>query len=273
MTESLSTFPLAAPLAIVFLINLVVFVLTYWLVYRFKSTAKITMGKWAAGGALAGFIIITSLEIKLVDHFTPASDAARPSYKAVYAFYDNLNRKQFHEAWQLIYPDFQKSKWQGDFNRFSGGYRQTVNLSLLAIKPTGENSSASQEYVVYYLDEADSPVIPGLEGLSSMHVKDLDRLQRTVRDTRALLSAKQLDVDTFDDLSLYELMAPDRGSKIVWLLDAEPKLGGTKAEDLFKKKSRVVSIQAKLVTTLNTKDGWRINSICPAETSICAPGF
>lgn len=269
MAQSFSTYPFWAPLAIVFAINLVVFVLTYWLFYKLKSTASITTGKWAAGGALAGFIIITGLEIKLVDHFTPNPLSSKPSYQAVLSFYDNLQYKRFHEAWNLIETDYQNSRWQGNREAFTEGFKHTVGIKLLAILLKTESSPASHEYVVYYVDQVDTPIIPGLEDLPSKPIKDIDILVQRIKDLRAQVSSEGFDVKVFDQVSLYQLMAPDHGMKITWLLDKHSKLPTPtkRAETLFPQRHRVEFIKAFTITTQYTKEGWRISSMVPVLES------
>jgi hypothetical protein len=89
LIQSLLTNPFIIPLLIVFAINMIVFPLTFLLFRKLRSSARIKGAKWTAGGALAGFIIITGLELYLIDRFAPNSLEEIPSYQVVKQFYDH----------------------------------------------------------------------------------------------------------------------------------------------------------------------------------------
>jgi len=255
--------PFIIPLIIVLLINAVVGVLTYLLFKKLKSEAQITDGRWAAGGALAGFIIITSMEVYLINHFAPNSLEEIPSYQVTKQFYDNIQFKRYDKAWALIDPDYQKQRWGSDENAFIHGYDNTDRIKLLAIMLNNQQSPASHDYTVYYVDEINSPRIPGLENLTNMRLRDWPKVTKGITDNRALIQTSGLDISIFDDVSLLQLMAPDRGNKIVWLIDTKgkPSATGIKAADIYKEKLEVEYITGRTVTVEATKRGWLISKI------------
>jgi hypothetical protein len=258
------TYPLWYSIAIVLFINLLVLFLTYALFYKLRSSAKIKTSRWTAGGAIAGFIILTFLELQLMNRYSPTLES-RPSYKSVYSFYNDLQYKRFDAAWNLLHPDLQKGKWHGDIELFKKGYKDTLRISLLAIMLEKEGSPASNDYVVYYKDEVTCPVIPGFEQISSKQLKDFDALANSLNGARTLLRSEKFDVSVFDRLSLYDLMAPNRGARIAWILDNAPNSSpaGKKFEDVFPQKRTVEFISAYEVTTQSTDNGWKISWTTP----------
>lgn len=107
--ESASVFQSRCPrlntLIIVMLINLVVLIMTYWLFSELSSNATVEVRGWTAGGALAGFIILTFLELKLIDHFSPPTIESRAAYRVVRSFYEEIQHRNFNSAWNLIHND------------------------------------------------------------------------------------------------------------------------------------------------------------------------
>ena len=255
--------PFIVPLIIVLVINTVVCALTYLLFKKLKSQAVIKEGKWAAGGALAGFIIITSMEVYLINHFAPNSLEEIPSYQVTKQFYDHIQFKRYNEAWALIHPDYQKERWNGNESAFVQGYANTERIKLLAIMLNNQQSPASHDFTVYYVDEINSPRIPGLENLTALKLRDWPKVTKGLTDNRELLASNGLDASVFDDVSLLQLMAPDRGNKIVWLIDTKgkPSATGVKAADLYKEKLRVEYITGRSVSVEATKNGWLIREI------------
>jgi hypothetical protein len=88
---------------------------------------------------------------------------------------------------------------------------------------------------------------------------------QTIKDLRAQLGSEGLDVNVFDQVSLYQLMAPDRGMKVTWLLDNNSHLAAPrkKAQTFFPQTRRVEFIEAYVITTQSTKEGWKIISMVP----------
>jgi hypothetical protein len=264
--ETTVAYPIWYTLAIVTFINLVVLALTYTLFNRLQSSAKIQTRKWAAGGAIAGFLILTALELRLIDHFSPSSFTSRPSYEVVHSFYNDLQFKRYDDAWKRLHPNFQNNpNWRGNVEIFKSGYKDTVGIYLLAIELETVGSPASDNYVVYYNDQVSSPIIPGLDQLSSRQLKDIDAVTGAVHELRKQLDANGFDVDIFDSISFYDLVAPNRAIRIGWRLESKeystPPL--KKFDQLFPQRKSVSFISSFHVVTQNTETGWKILSMVP----------
>jgi hypothetical protein len=255
--------PFIVPLIIVLVINTVVLALTYLLFKKLKSEAIIKEGKWAAGGALAGFIIITSMEVYLINHFAPNSLEQIPSYQVTKQFYDHIQFRRYDQAWALIDPEYQMERWKGKEDDFIRGYTNTVKIKLLAIMLNNQQSPASHDYTVYYVDDVNSPRMPGLENLTALKLRDWPKVTQALIDNRELLAKNGLDTTAFDDVTLLQLLAPDRGNKIVWSVDTKgkPSATGIKAADLYNEKLEVEYITGRSVTVQATRNGWLISQI------------
>jgi len=260
---TLANNPYVIPFLIVCAINLVVFTLTFLLFHKLRSQASVKGRRWTARGALAGFIILTGLELYLIDRFAPNSLEARPSYRAARGFYEDIQRHDYAGAWALLHPDYQRERWSSKMADFIDGYKNTERVTLLAIMLEGEESPVSHDYIVYYVDEVNSPVIPGLENLTKAKIRNWSTIGQNLNETRTLLEKAGLDVTVFDDVDLLRLLAPDRGNKIVWLIDTQgrPSASGRKAADLFPEKRSVEFITARRVTVEATATGWKVKNI------------
>lgn len=261
-----ANYPIWYTFAIVSFINAVVLALTFALFAKLQSSAKIKTRKWAAGGALAGFLILTGVELRLIEHFLPPSIAMRPSYQIVRSFYDDLQLKHFDDAWKRLHPNFQNSpNWGGNVDTFKKGFKDTVSIELLAIELESVASAASDTYVVYYVDEVNSPIIPGLDHLSTRPLKDIDAVTDAVHQLRDQISKNGFDVGIFDSLTFYDLVAPNRAIRIGWKLESgkysTPPL--KTFDELYQQRRGVKFISAFNIITQKTEAGWRILSIVP----------
>jgi hypothetical protein len=259
--QAIGTYPAWYTLVIVGFINVVVLSLTYVLFRRLHSAAKIQTNRWKAGGAIAGFIILTGVELQLVDHYSPTI-ASRPSYKVVRDFYNDLQYKRYADAWRMLHPSLRDQRWHGNFEAFKKGYKDTLNISLLAIMLETEGSAASDDYVVYYVDEVNSPELPGLERMLNLPIKSFALCGSSVDTLREKLRSEGFDLNVFDNIPMRNLLAADRGEKIGWILENQqaPSPGRRKFEDIFPQKRQVQFISAYRVKTQYTDDGWKILS-------------
>src|SRR5206468_4706025 len=120
------------PVVATLLFDLIVLVLVVVLFKYLRSEATASgnvrgIGKWTAGGALAGFLILMGVQLYLVRYFTPEGEETLASYQTIAKFYDSLRDRNYPEAWKLLSPEFQKKPkpWGGKFDRFADGYTNT----------------------------------------------------------------------------------------------------------------------------------------------------
>lgn len=261
--RTVGSYPLWYTLAIVGFINLAVLAITYALFSKLRSTASFKTSRWKAGGAIAGFIILTGVELHLIDRFSPVYSG--PSYKVVNEFYTDLQYRRYAEAWKLLHPTLQAQRWHGSFETFQSGFKDTLNIGLLAILLDRQPSAASEEYVVYYVDEVNSPVIPGLERILNAPIRNFMSCSNSVDELRERLRSEGFDVDAFDNIPMHNLLAADRGERLEWLLEHQPNPNPARKKfaDLFPQKQKVQFISAYRVTTQNTDKGWTIIATSP----------
>ena len=260
--------PYIIPLVIVIIVNIIVLALVYVLFKVFKSKAGIEGTqkgfKWYSGGALAGFIILTFLEVRLVDNFTPQDVALLPSYTAVKKFYTYQQKHEFEKSWTLLHPQFQKKRWNNNKTLFLDGYKNTLGMKNLSITLLSEGSPGSHDYIVYYVDEVESPVLDGLASLENKTVRELNSIIEGVENLKHKVRDNGFSDEVISNLTLSQLLAPDRGNKVTWLLKED---SGKDASDLFPNKIRV-TVQVGVRILMNKHDGeWLIRKISTFRTS------
>lgn len=252
-------------IVVVSFINISVLLATYILFRFLRSTATYRTKKWTAGGALAGFLIVTGLQLYLIEHFFGTQDQNRDSYAVVDDFYRHLQNQRYDAAWQLLTKKFQMEVWNGDKQYFVDGYRDTIALHLLAIKLELAGSAVSDNYIVYYVDEVKAWVLPGLQALGSRRIKELKNIISAVDELRDTLQRGGYNVDNFDNnITIGDLMAPNRSIRLSW------KLGHASGEEnpppetfnkLFKNRENKQFISAVRVFTQKTDMGWKISGL------------
>lgn len=125
-------------------------------------------------------------------------------------------------------------------------------------------SPSSEEYIVYYIDTVNCPILPGFEELGKKPIKDIKSLTTIVDQVRELVIAEGFDVNVFDNnVSIYQLMSPDRIIKISWTLKYQSTSNPTGKEfaDFYKREHAVEFVSANRVLAVNTDKGWKIRSI------------
>jgi hypothetical protein len=232
-----------------------------------QATAEGTgpgIGKWKAGGALAGFLILMVGQLYLIGYFTPKGEEALPSYHTIMKFYDSLEQGKYAEAWNLMSPDLQKDpeRWRGKKDLFEAGYRNTRYIRLRAIKLVSASSSQySHDYVAYYQDETKSPVLSGLANLDEQTVRDIPALNDNIMALRKVLLEKGVDITALDDMTLDQLLSANRGDVLRFRIEKIP--GAKKADDLFPKSKIVHRLVGKTITVGLHDKKWLIDKIEP----------
>lgn len=227
-----------------------------------EATAEGTdlgLGKWQAGGALAGFVIVMAVQLYVIQRLSPKGVEAHSSYPAVIGFYHDLQQEDYTNAWKLISPEMRQKRWNGDAARFVDGYQNTQGINLLAVDFVSELSSFSHEYVVYYQDETEAPVLPGLEKLGEWDVRSLPALGERIGALRKLLVEREIEVAALDDMKLAQLVTAIRGDILRWRITNSA--GAKKAEDLLPTRKTVSRLAGKRVTVVFRDKKWLIDKI------------
>src|SRR5438132_8954853 len=89
----------------------IVLVVVLFKILHSQATASGTVrgiGKWTAGGAIAGFLILMGAHLYIIGYLTPKGNDAHPSYQAVRDFFLRVQAKNYDEAWNGISRDMQQ---------------------------------------------------------------------------------------------------------------------------------------------------------------------
>jgi hypothetical protein len=256
--------PLLTTLIIVGGLNLTVLILVTVLFKYLHSQAMAEgsgtgLNKWQAGGALAGFIILMGVELYAIAYFSPKGIESHPSYQAIHNFYDAIQGKNYGSAWSLISPEMQTRRWKGSLDKFKSGYENTKAVDLLAIEFVSEPSPYVDQYVVYYQDETDSPVISGLDNLGEWPLRKLPDLNNRVNELRKQMQDQGLNVVALDEMKLANLITAIRGDILRWRIENTNGVGS--ADALFpttKSVSRLVG--QRIVVGLHGKE-WLLDQV------------
>jgi len=184
--------PLTQTLIYVAVLDFIILVLVIVLFKYLNSQAQAQgsgpgLSKFKAKGALAGFLIITGVQLVLINRFFPKDP---PSVTAVQGFYDALEKKDYPGAWSLISPDYQQSHpgWNGNEANFTNGFKNTKGVNLLAKKFVSSLNPYEDQWVIYYQDATSAPDLPNLDNAFDLHVLDLPALTEHVQTLRNMLS-------------------------------------------------------------------------------------
>lgn len=226
------------------------------------------LGKWKAGGALAGFLILMVVQIYMISYFTPKGEEALPSYHTIMDFYDDLEQGKYDKtcydkAWKLLSPELQQNPklWRGKIDRFVAGYKNTERIKLRAVRLLSSTASQySHDYIAYYEDETNSPLLPGLVGLGDKNVGNLPAINEKVLRLRNTLQENGLDVTVLDKMKLHELMSANRGDILRWRLEEK---SGAKVDTVFPTSSTVTRLVGKTITVGLHGKKWLIDKIDP----------
>jgi hypothetical protein len=221
--------------------------------------ADLGFGKWQAGGALAGFVIVMAVQLYIIQRFSPKGAEAHASYPAIMEFYNKLQEEDYTNAWNSISPEMQQKRWNGDVGRFENGFQNTQGINLLAVDFVSELSSYSHEYVVYYQDKTESPVLPGLEKLGEWDIRNLPVLNDKIGALRKLMVDKDIEVAALDDMKLAQMVTAIRGDILRWRVANSS--GAKKADDLFPTSKAVSRLVGKRVTMGFHDKKWLIDHI------------
>jgi hypothetical protein len=163
---------------------------TFWAI--FVSTAIITLlamiGKLRINSKFLNklfyilIVEVVSAIVLLFHHECMPPDLAwkkLDSYQTVRNFYTAIQNRKYSEAYNLLAPNsgIRKRYPRKDFVK---GYDNTVSVRLLSILPQSVNDTCTHEFIIYYLDEVEVPVITELENVHRTRVKNLVALSQKI---------------------------------------------------------------------------------------------
>ena len=179
-----------------------------------------------------------------------------PSTKAVVLFYKSIQTKDYQTAWDVIAPDSGIKK-KVTLAQFSDGYRYTVGINNLSVTLEKEASDSVHEFLVYYLDVIDCPLFEELRNLHKLNVSELPDIQQRLTSLRDRVVAAGFDGKTIDELNFHQILAPNSGDKLRWLLsrDAADK----DATELYGGRTEAIAVlRGYRVFAQKYDDGWHI---------------
>jgi hypothetical protein len=149
-------------------------------------------------------------------------------------------------------------------DEFKDGYRYTKRIHMLSILPQQITENATHDYIVYYIDEVNAPVVQELDDLQKQRASELMHLPERLAALKDRVHEAGFDTNTIDQLTVSQVFPPNRGDIIRFLLrrDSVPKRD---ADFLFPEKKVAKFVQGRLVITENVGGVWRILSFTPLE--------
>ena len=200
----------------------------------------------------------------VLDPFELTPHKSLESYKVASNFYDLVQDEKYDKAWGLLASDSNFKK-ASTLSRFRDGYTNTVRIHLLAVKPyKTDPSEESHDYIVYYVDEVDAPVIKELDDIHELTAAELPQVSIGLSSLRDRIKSEGFDPKTIDDLKMHQLFAPNRGDIARFVLRQDT---GKDADHLFPKKEHEKFVQGRRVIVKNYDGTWLIRSIMPLEKS------
>jgi hypothetical protein len=194
---------------------------------------------------------------------SPSIDESEPSFKAVHGFYIALQHHDYTNAYALLAPELIKErKWTPE--NFRAGYLNTVQIALLKITLESTASEFSHSYVVYYLDEANSSLIPELGNPNDLVVSQLPELIQRLEKLKTRVVSLGGKPETIDNLTVQQLTSFDVGNKIEWSLMRDSKV------DFLGKLGRPLlckSVVGRRIVVEKRGVDWIIRSITPLENT------
>lgn len=211
---------------------------------------------------VVGAVIILFNQVWLADDKEPWETL--PSFQVVEEFYSNIQEKEYASSYDLLAPDSMiKRKISKEL--FLEGYDNTISVRMLSILPQSITDKNTHEFIVYYLDGVETPVVPELKDAHRLRVRDIGTLTTKLEDLKARVDSSNLPPKTIDDLTFEQIFAPNRGDKIRLLLKKD---SGKSAEDLFPERVLRKSVSGYLITVGKYGKEWKVRKILPLQNAI-----
>lgn len=218
------------------------------------------LAKWRATGALAGFVIVLSLQVTLLKWLLPMPEQPFPdSYGAVRSFFRNLQAGQRFVAWNGLTDGFRHRVWENDFSRFEAGYKNVASLNLLAIAFVTAQSDFAHDYVVYFQDETRAPALGEFRSIADWRLSRLPEVVEIVTKIRNEMVRLDLPPEALDNLMIAQFISGKRADKLRWYL--ETGYGVSDFRGLFGEERKVTSVVGQLVRVQKSGRDWLIERI------------
>lgn len=200
---------------------------------------------------------LTEAKTDLIEYINNAINQQDSPFKCVRAFYSYISEKRYEHAWDYLTLEYQNRRWVGDIQSFIDGYRFIYSISDVKITHLSEGQGVSK-FLVSYLEESDSPVYEEIRNIGQRTVGFLPKLIDNISELKKRLTSKGFKGSTIDELTLWQLIRPNRGTTLSWLLKKE---SGLEIDDFFSAKNVVkMSISVEVYVAYREAD-WFISRI------------
>lgn len=233
-------------------------------------TGKIKVAKRYLNPLFTGLIlevvaaVVLLFRFSVLEPYELTAYKSFPSYESVEGFYTDIEKKEYSQAWNKLSPN-SYHKRNMTMEDFKDGYKYNKRIHMIAIVPHKITGDSSHDYMVYYVDEVEAPVVTELDDLNKQRAHQLAQLPEKLNELKLRVEEAGFSANTIDQLTVSQLFPPNRGDVIRFLLrrDSDPKRN---ADYLFPERKLAKFVQGRLVVVENTgNDDWEILSFTPLE--------
>ncbi|MBS1778049.1 MAG: hypothetical protein JST70_01915 [Bacteroidetes bacterium] len=191
---------------------------------------------------------------------SPLDGALLAAQKCVESFYKYLAMGNTKEAWNLLAPMFQnRDAWQGNYERFHEGYRNTVALKNICAFNGVQAVPGLIDCMVFYEDEVSTYPINRMQALTPMTIAELDDFSSTVKKIHADIEEK--GGIGFDRIPIRKLF-DTTGTEYIWY---ECFFKGNELNKHFAKPRKEVVLRLCHCHCILQDNRWLIKNISPAK--------
>lgn len=206
--------------------------------------------------------ILMLFKFSVLDPYEITKFKTLPSYKIVKNFYSYLQKREYDKAFELLSPDCDQKKQE--YQYFVDGFKNTKRVVLLSVQAYQTTEPNSHDYIIYYVDEVNAPVVTELDDIHSKKIKDIINLRDKIETLKNRIKKENFNPDTIDQLTLNQIVAPNRGDIIRFLL-TKNDANHRNSDHLFSDYQLVKFVHGRHVVVDKTNQNWKIQSITPLE--------
>lgn len=174
--------------------------------------------------------------------------------RIVKSFYDDLNAKNFTDAWNALSRDFQSRGWKGEYDDFKGGYHNFRAVDKLHVFGTKAISPRMVEAMVYYEDQMEVSRIPHTDGLGSITLAHFEEFFERIEKLKTVLIQAGIDLS---QVEINQLFNPAL-SEYLWY---KPRLDPEEFQKSFPLSSSITVNRLYRIACVPCDDSWKIDRV------------
>jgi len=194
-------------------------------------------------------------------------------YLVVKQFYNHISNKRYFESWECLTLDFKKRRWFNGFELFEIGYENSHKIDNISIR-INEIHDNSKRYTVSYTELSKVHYYNDIENIGGKRFRELKSIMVKINNLKKSFKKKGFNPTVIDELTLNQLISPDRTNIIHWLLLRDKVLKNEiKSSELkgvnnffgFPEKSSK-TFYAYSVLVIKDNEQWLIQEIIPWQS-------